>query len=713
MSGSTSSPASLLLRCFGPPAVLVDGHEPAPDVLWRKNLALLAYLALSPGMARSREHLLGLLWPEKPQDKARHSLNEALRRLRASLGVERVLSEGETVRLSGAGLVVDALEVRDPARRGRMAAADLLCGEFLEGLVLDDAPAFEEWVSGERRRFRALGVALLLDLGENALAENDFAKARAAARRARDLEPFSEPAIRILLKALVLSGDATGALAAFTEFQRGLREAIGEEPSPELLGLAERIRTKRWSTVSPAYTELEPPLIGRAQAHGTAFSLLEVGIRSGMRCLLVTGDPGMGRTRFLNACAERLALSGASVVTARPLENDLDTPWSTLRILASAGLAKLPGVAATMPRQLSVLAALAPELAEMVTPTPPRDTSEVATALEGILRAVAEEQPIGVLIDDSHLADGSSLGALAAAASKLGTARVVFVLTVDTTAEHVPRELVNLQGSIGRNIPGETVFLEPFSEEEMRQLVRALATWCDSEETVARLARRLVLEAGGIPLYAVTLLRDLDRTSTLKDDLLMWPRPAATMESPLPFSVPDLARLAVVGRVANLDDESGEVLRAASIGAGRGLDIQLISALVGISEERVEQVLDRLERLHFVRYEGDRYAFAAQMVASVIRGECLTPGRRQKLRRQALEVLEHRDDLESRVLYVEILTKVEPTERGFREALALAEAAIEAGSARAARRALAAAESIAPDSRAIEQVEAIRARLQV
>jgi hypothetical protein len=40
-----------------------------------------------PGMTRSREHLLGLLWPDKDEAKARHSLNEALRRLRVSLGL--------------------------------------------------------------------------------------------------------------------------------------------------------------------------------------------------------------------------------------------------------------------------------------------------------------------------------------------------------------------------------------------------------------------------------------------------------------------------------------------------------------------------------------------------------------------------------------------------------------------------------------------------
>src|SRR2546422_6475837 len=47
-----------------------------------RSLALLTYLALSPNGTRSRSHLLGLLWPESPDDKARRSLNEAVRRLR-------------------------------------------------------------------------------------------------------------------------------------------------------------------------------------------------------------------------------------------------------------------------------------------------------------------------------------------------------------------------------------------------------------------------------------------------------------------------------------------------------------------------------------------------------------------------------------------------------------------------------------------------------
>ena len=61
----------LAIRCLGPPSVRLDGHDAPPDVAWRKHLALLVYLALSPDTTRARSHLVGLLWAESPEDKAR------------------------------------------------------------------------------------------------------------------------------------------------------------------------------------------------------------------------------------------------------------------------------------------------------------------------------------------------------------------------------------------------------------------------------------------------------------------------------------------------------------------------------------------------------------------------------------------------------------------------------------------------------------------
>jgi DNA-binding SARP family transcriptional activator len=100
------------LTTFGAPEVRVDGHEPPSDVPWRKHIALLCYLALSPNRTRTRAQLIGVLWPETTDQRARHSLNEAVRRLRAGLGADRLKStgSGENLTLADERLTVDALE---------------------------------------------------------------------------------------------------------------------------------------------------------------------------------------------------------------------------------------------------------------------------------------------------------------------------------------------------------------------------------------------------------------------------------------------------------------------------------------------------------------------------------------------------------------------------------------------------------------------------
>jgi hypothetical protein len=82
----------LELTCFGPPWARLRDRPSPPELHWRKHLAFLVYLALSPNRTRSRQHLLGVLWPDKDEQQARRSLNEAVRRLRCCLGGGRIVS---------------------------------------------------------------------------------------------------------------------------------------------------------------------------------------------------------------------------------------------------------------------------------------------------------------------------------------------------------------------------------------------------------------------------------------------------------------------------------------------------------------------------------------------------------------------------------------------------------------------------------------------
>src|SRR6185312_15928332 len=141
----------IVCRTLGPLEVTVDGTVASGDLLWRKPLALLIYLARSGRRGRAREHLSAMFWSEKPDADARHSLNEALRILRHHAGKDAVETAAGQVRLlpDAVRLDVDDLEAL-ASRQDWPAAAALVSGEFLEGFGLPEASGFEDWLAAER-----------------------------------------------------------------------------------------------------------------------------------------------------------------------------------------------------------------------------------------------------------------------------------------------------------------------------------------------------------------------------------------------------------------------------------------------------------------------------------------------------------------------------------------------------------------------------------
>src|SRR5437773_1365410 len=134
--GGMADGPKLSLRVLGPARVTVGGAEapPPPELLWRKHLALLVYLARSPRKSRTREHLVGLLWSDRDEKQARHSLSEALRVLRRVLGDAGVQADVDQVRLAADGVTLDCDRFAELAARGEWdAAAAFVEGEGLGG----------------------------------------------------------------------------------------------------------------------------------------------------------------------------------------------------------------------------------------------------------------------------------------------------------------------------------------------------------------------------------------------------------------------------------------------------------------------------------------------------------------------------------------------------------------------------------------------------
>ena len=189
----------ITLQTLGPVEIRVDDSEPPRELLWRKNLALLLYLARSPGHRRSREHLVGLLWGDKPDSTARHSLNEALRVLRRTGDQDLLDSVGDQVVLEEAAVSLDTDELERLVAQQRWAdAVELVRGTWMEGFAVPDCSTFEDWVAAERLHWASVATSAMQAYGSTLLARGDESGTQNVARRALALDPFSDGAIRLL-----------------------------------------------------------------------------------------------------------------------------------------------------------------------------------------------------------------------------------------------------------------------------------------------------------------------------------------------------------------------------------------------------------------------------------------------------------------------------------------------------------------------------------
>jgi DNA-binding SARP family transcriptional activator len=623
----------IVCRTLGPVEILLDGGFPPAELLWRKNLALLVYLARSPRRGRAREHLMGLLWADKPESAARHSLNEAVRVLRRSIGESAVETDGRQVRLASDAVQLDVDQLERHASVGEWcAAAALVAGEFLEGFAVPGSSEFEDWVAEERTRWRSRSVESLVHCAGERLASGEARAAAAIARQAVKLDPLSDPAARTAIRSLALAGERAAALECYAGFASRLREESGLTPQAETVALAERVQRERPAPAAgplgTARLEARLPMVGRARDLARLLDSAE-------RCrqehramtMMLEGDAGTGKTRLLQEVLERLRLDGATVAAVRSVEADRREPWSGIRALARGGLLDAKGLAGAPGPALAAFAAEFPEWAERFEGAVNATPLPAGRALAELLRSGAEEQPIFLAVDDAEFLDRESLLALEAVLRDLSRAPVGVLL--GTPGPAASPMLDQLRARIGRDLPGEIIALGPLGTAELRELARRILPSFDDVE-IDRVARRVGTDSAGIPLLAVELLRAVALGMDLGVTSGAWPEPLKTLDQTLPGDLPTAVVAAIRVGFGRLPRTARQVLAAAAILDDRVTPATLARA-VDLPPDAVAGALDVLEWHRWLVSEPRGYGFTARIVRQIIAGEMLTSGQRRRI----------------------------------------------------------------------------------
>jgi DNA-binding SARP family transcriptional activator/TolB-like protein len=222
------------------------GEEDTSLARRRLKLAVLAVLALAR-RPLSRDTLLGLFWAEHHEPRARHSLSNALSSLRGALGERSITTRDAEVALDPeTPLDVDAIEFAEAIERRDVArAVELYAGPFLEGFHVDESPAFEQWISRERRRLEAMFLKACAEHCAGLARSRRWTECESVAHRWLETEPLSADAAIYFLNAIKAPG-TRAALAQTLEEYEALRTRLNREfelaPHPSVVELSGRIR---------------------------------------------------------------------------------------------------------------------------------------------------------------------------------------------------------------------------------------------------------------------------------------------------------------------------------------------------------------------------------------------------------------------------------------------------------------------------------------
>ena len=227
-----------------------------------RRAALLAYLAIEgEGEFVSRDSLLALFWPDSDEPRAKAALRQALTFLRRALGEHAILNRGDdAIGLDPAHISCDvwAFQRALSAQRDDDALA-LYRGNLLDGLVVDDAPAFEQWVANRRETLARQAAGAAARSADAHASRGDLPRAVELARRAQTLDPFSESHHRRLLTVLDRSGDRSGALREHDTFAARLRSELDADPAPETLAVVVAVRARSIANTSPITAPIASP----------------------------------------------------------------------------------------------------------------------------------------------------------------------------------------------------------------------------------------------------------------------------------------------------------------------------------------------------------------------------------------------------------------------------------------------------------------------
>jgi DNA-binding SARP family transcriptional activator len=651
-------------RILGPIEVVESGR--ALRLGSRKQRALLTLLVLHAGKVVSRDQLIDDLWHGEPPAAAETTLRSHISRLRSVLGASRLLSRSPGYLLVLHPQELDAARCEQLLAEGREALAHGRATEaaerFRSALALWRGPAiadaaYEPFAQAEITRLDGLRLAVLEERIEADLALARHPDLVGELEALVGQHPLRERLRGQLMLALYRSGRQADALESYQEARRLLTEELGLEPSEAIKDLQRAILSHDLSLRAPSESEVEAatgegvsvagasPFVGRERELRELLRGLDEARGGKGRLFLLSGEPGIGKSRLIEQLVARARERGADVLVGRCWEaGGAPAYWPWVQALRAYMRDRDPELLrGQLSRGAPDLAQILPELTEILgeMPVPPSGDPDGARfrlfeAATSFLRNASLARPLVLVLDDLHAADAPSLLLLQFLADALADTRLLVVGAYRDVDPSLRDPLAETLAELRRGTVTHSLPLVGLPETELRSFV-SLTTGL---EPAARLVRALHRATDGNPLFVGEVVRLLASEEALESitDAEAWRQ-----------MIPETVRAVIRRRLGHLSENCRLVLVLASV-LGREFDLSALERVSEVSGDQLLDVLDEAARERVVTAvpgQPGLMRFAHVLIRDTIYDE-LSSGRRVHLHRRVGDALEelYADNLE-------------------------------------------------------------------
>jgi class 3 adenylate cyclase/predicted ATPase len=384
------------------------------------------------------------------------------------------------------------------------------------------------------------------------------------------------------------------------------------------------------------------PLVGREQEVGLLLDRWEQAKEGRGQVVLLSGEPGIGKSRLAYTLREYLGAEGSLLFEARcspyhqhsalyPLIEVLQrTLVFTRQDTGEEKVGKLERALAlyymqeSLPLFTALLSLPTPPQYPSFTLTPQKQKERTLQALLQLLLAQAERQVTVSVWEDLHWADPSSLEFLSLLIEQIPTTKLLLVLTFrpEFTPPWKPRSHIS------------QLVLNRLGKRQVEVMIAKVA---ENTDLPAAVIEQIRLKTDGVPLFVEEL------TKSVVESVGSIGSVGATHASPSPLAIPATLQEALLARL----DRLSSARQVAQLGAtlGREFSHELVQAVTPLSEADLHTALAKLVEAEILYQRGigeqARYFFKHVLIQDTAY-QSLLKSTRQQYHQQIAQVLEER-----------------------------------------------------------------------